>query len=144
LISREKQPEVEIGLAFTIDGGRENLPAFQGGFFMNRLFFSVLLLLAASSSPSLAQLANKTKAGVPVRVYSMWNCVKEHEIHMSGTADHGTVTSKRGMQARCGKASHPVTEAWYTPEKGFRGVDRVTVYGENANRSGVVIDVTVE
>jgi hypothetical protein len=46
---------------------------------------------------------------------------------LSGTAEHGVVTTKEGVRRACGNSAEPVTEVWYRPEPGFHGVDHVTL-----------------
>jgi hypothetical protein len=56
-----------------------------------------------------------------------FNDACQHHIPpmLSGTADHGVVTTKEGVRRSCGNAAEPVTEVWYRPAANFRGVDHV-------------------
>lgn len=94
------------------------------------------------SAPAFAQ-DKTTQAGKPVLIWSTWNCQKHIPPAISGTAKTGKVETKSAVENRCGSASEPVTQLWYTPPANFKGTEEVMVYG-GAGGVGNKVRVTVK
>lgn len=104
-----------------------------------RVSMLVFAAVIALPTPALAQDTKVTRAGQPVVVRVFYDCVKGRYPNAAGAASHGTVTSREARRNRCGSPNHPVVEAIYTPNPGFRGTDEVILYGGSRARVKVVV-----
>lgn len=107
-----------------------------------RLLGAMIALGAFVSTPALSQ-DKTTQSGKPVLVWTTWNCKTHVPPTVSGTAKNGKVDTKSATDSRCGAKAEPVTQLWYTPPTGFKGVEEVMVYG-GAGGTGNRVRVTVK
>ena len=97
-------------------------------------------VLFMAPDQTIAQETRKvTSAGRPMLVRVFYNCGVRGYPNAAGSASNGTVSQWEARRNRCGNANHPVVEAIYTPNPGFRGTDKVIFHG--GTRAWV--DVTV-
>jgi hypothetical protein len=96
-----------------------------------------LALLVAH--PAAAQ-SYATSAGKRVKVYVSFDCVKHRPRLVSYTANNGSLETVSSTADKCGNASEPVVELWYTPKAGFRGTDEVFITGGGRNRITVRVN----
>jgi hypothetical protein len=72
------------------------------------------------------------KAGVETRAFTAWDCDQPNLAPVVwARADHGTIRIKpiTFSGPKCGRLSMTVAGFFYTPEPGFKGLDKVYVMG---------------
>jgi hypothetical protein len=65
-------------------------------------------------------------SGKPTRLLTFLNCTSHTPYYGTAFVDHGVLAYKATTQRRCGNASEPVREVWYTSPPGYKGTDTVT------------------
>lgn len=74
------------------------------------------------------------KAGVRSRVLLNADCSVPNRAPITwARADHGTVSVEEVMGPSCGHKSMPLAGVFYTPEPGFKGVDKLYILGFVSN-----------
>jgi len=113
---------------------------------------AALALAAAVASPSWAEASQKpahsgkktvtaldlnpdgsvpdkvVKAGAQTSVATVWDCeLPTMSPVVSARVEHGSVAIATGDGPRCGRPSMRVTEIFYTPAPGYKGVDKLYI-----------------
>jgi hypothetical protein len=104
------------------------------------------LALAAAAVPAKAQPRfdqprRSVGADRETRIRTVFNCRNDVIGGVSGTAQHGTVTTRPGKQRRCGTSGRDVVEVFYRPQPGYRGPDDVQIYWGRGGRIYVHLNV---
>ena len=89
--------------------------------------FSVMTFATPTLALDLEAPPMTVKAGSTVRIYGVFDCIRNVAPSVGGIADHGTITTREGTTNRCGNQKQPVTELYYTPPPGYRGPDEVRI-----------------
>jgi hypothetical protein len=92
------------------------------------LVASLVSTLALAQTPAYRQFNQRVKAGVPTRIYTVYNCANKDNNHNAAQAQHGTITVSSGRMSRCGYNDYPVSFITYTARPDYRGYDDVLIY----------------
>jgi phosphate/sulfate permease len=85
--------------------------------------------------------SKNAKSGEATRIWMFFNCNSHAPFSGTGFVEHGTLSFKDAVSNKCGNASEPVREVWYTSNPGFTGADTVTI--PTGSKGSVVISVAV-
>jgi hypothetical protein len=95
----------------------------------------------AEAQPRFDQPRRSVGADRETRIRTVFNCRNDVIGGVSGTAQHGTVTTRPGKQRRCGTSGRDVVEVFYRPQPGYRGPDDVQIYWGRGGRIYVHLNV---
>lgn len=98
---------------------------------MLKRIFAVSLISICAGQAAQAQFVQSRRsvdAGKTSRVYTIFNCQTGIVQGASGTASHGSITTRDAKQNRCGNRTQSVMEVFYTPTSGYKGPDDVYIY----------------
>lgn len=97
--------------------------------------------LAAVSNASAQQKVFETQAGKPTTLWYICYTGSTGAPSISGTASNGTITAIQVKRANCG--ANAASVAVYTPNPGFRGMDRAYIY-LNSSHDRRDVDIIVK
>lgn len=102
---------------------------------MIKAIYALMLLLAGAqlAQAQFVQPRLNVNAGKATPIRSFFNCQTDAIQAVSGTASHGSISTRQVTQYRCGNRTQRAVVADYTPHPGYRGPDEAFIYwGGNA------------
>jgi hypothetical protein len=98
----------------------------SSGVALGAMAIVVMLALPQSGRAFGTNYQKEASSGKPTRIFTFFNCMLHKPWYGTAFVEHGTVAYKQVTQKRCGNASEPAREVWYTSPPGYKGTDTVT------------------
>jgi hypothetical protein len=98
----------------------------SSGVALGAMAIAAILALPQSGRAFGVNYQKEAPSGKPTRIFTFFNCTLHKPWYGTAFVEHGTVAYKETTQKRCGNASEPAREVWYTSPPGYKGTDTVT------------------